>query len=318
MKRIIVVTLFAACVLAFAGCSSSDSASPSNSAASGSSAEGAVTLRLGYFPNITHAQALVGLARGTYSSALGPNVQLKTTTFNAGPAAIEALFAGDIDATYMGPNPAINGYLKSDGEALRVVAGAASGGALLVVRPDANIKSAKDLDGKKIATPQLGNTQDVALRNYLSANGLGAKESGGNVQVLPMQNSDTLNLFMQGDIDGAWVPEPWATRLVKEAGGQKAHVETTQWINANPEEAKKVVNDGIKQVAGAGLSADVVDAAWQHLKFTYDPIASSLRSSADAAYKLGFLTDKPDLSNIYALDTLNKVLQAQNLPTVQS
>ena len=147
-------------------------------------------------------------------------MNLETTTFNAGPAAIEALFAGAIDATYIGPNPAINGYVQSGGDALRIVAGATSGGALLIVRPDAGIEEAADLADKKIATPQLGNTQDVALRKYLLDNDLGAQESGGNVQVIPSANADTLNLFKQGDVDGAWVPEPWATRLIQEAGGE--------------------------------------------------------------------------------------------------
>ena len=358
MRKFVWASFFVALVVAGAACSSDDESTPSTTSGAlnaTAAAEGNVTLRLGYFPNITHSQPLVGLARGTYQEVLGANVKLETKTFNAGPAAIEALFAGEIDAAYVGPNPAINGYVQSEGKALRIIAGATSGGALLVVRPEAGIKEAKDLADKKIASPQLGNTQDVALRNYLAANGLNAREQGGNVQVLPSQNPDTLSLFKQGSIDGAWVPEPWATRLVNEAGGQifvderdlwpnkefvttqlivstdfldehptvvekliKAHVEITQWIKANPSDAKKLVNDGIKQVTSAGLAPEVIDAAWEHLAVTYDPIASSLRSSADAAYKLGFLKDKPDLANIYALDPLNKVLTAEGLPAVQS
>jgi len=313
-----------------------------------------VTLRLGYFPNVTHSQPIVGLGRGTFADKLGSNVKVDTKTFNAGPSAIEALFAGEIDATYIGPNPAINGYVKSGGEALRIVAGATSGGALFVVRPDSGIEKPADLAGKKIASPQLGNTQDVALRAYLLANGLGARENGGDVNVIPTANPDILTLFRKGDIDGAWVPEPWATRLVKEAGGHvflderdlwpngdfvtthlivrteflekhpdvvknflSAHVETTQWINDNPDEAKKLVNDGIRQVTGAALPEEVVNAAWQNLRITYDPIASSLRKSAADAFKLGFLGDKePDLSGIYALDLLNEVLEEEGLPGV--
>jgi len=315
---------------------------------------GTVSLSLGYFPNVTHSQPIVGLARGTYAEDLGPNVKLDTKLFNAGPAAIEALLAGQIDAAYVGPNPAINGYVQSNGSALRIVAGAASAGALLIVRPDRNIKQPSDFVNKKVATPQLGNTQDVALRAWLKSNGLNAKENGGNVTVLPTSNSDTLNLFKKGDIDAAWVPEPWASRLVREAGGKvflderslwpngdfvtthlvvrtsflkdhpdvveslvKANVEITQWIVENPAEAKRIVNDGIKQLTGAALGQEVLDDSWSHMKVTYDPIASSLRQSAEEAYSLGFLgTRKPDLANIYALDPLNKVLAAKGLPAV--
>lgn len=357
MKKLVGLLLISLFVLPFLACAD-DHKKPSpstNSPGQTAAAEANVTLRLGYFPNITHSQPIVGLARGTFTQELGSNIKLETKTFNAGPSAIEALFAGEIDATYVGPNPAINGYVKSEGKALRIVAGATSGGALLIVRPDAGITGPKDLANKKIASPQLGNTQDVALRNYLLTNGLSPQENGGNVEVLPTQNPDTLNLFKQGKVDGAWVPEPWATRLVQEAGGKlfvderdlwpngdfvttqlvvstdflnehpsvverlvRANVDITRWINENPDEAKRLVNDGIKQVTGAGLSTAVVDAAWKNLRVTYDPIASSLRASADAAYELKFLKDKPDLSNIYALDILNRVLQENGLPQVKT
>jgi NitT/TauT family transport system substrate-binding protein len=312
-----------------------------------------VTLRLGYFPNITHAQPLVGLERGTYAEELGPKVTLETKTFNAGPAAIEALFAGAIDATYIGPNPTINGYVQSGGKELRIIAGATSAGALLVTRAAANINTPADFANKKVATPQLGNTQDVALRAWLQANGLKDKDHGGNVQVVPSANADTLTLFQRGDIDAAWVPEPWATRLVQEAGGKVflnestlwpngdfvttqlivrtkflnehpevverlllAHVKTTQWINANPEEAKKLVNQGIKKATNAALPDAVINGAWPNQKVTYDPIASSLRKSADDAFALGYLQSKPDLANIYSLDLLNKVLKNLGLKAV--
>ncbi|MEK7874247.1 MAG: ABC transporter substrate-binding protein [Chloroflexota bacterium] len=324
------------------------------SAGAGAAAPQQVTLRLGYFPNITHSQPIVGLARGTFAQALGPNVKLDTKTFNAGPSAIEALFAGAIDATYVGPNPAINGYTRSDGKALRIVAGATSGGALFVVRPDRGVNKPADLAGKKIASPQLGNTQDVALRAYIKANGLNTKEDGGNVEVVPTANPDILTLFRKGDIDGAWVPEPWGTRLVQEAGGRvflderklwpdgdfvtthlivrteflekhpnvvedlvRANVETTLWINANPKEATQLVISGIRDVTGATLPREQVSAAFQNLRITYDPIAPSLRKSAEDAFKLGFLGNKePDLRNIYALDPLNKVLKEKGLQPV--
>jgi len=294
------------------------------------------------------------LAQGKFAEALGPNVKLRTKTFNAGPSAIEALFAGEIDATYIGPNPAINGYVKSEGEALRIVAGATSGGALFVVRADSGIEKPADLAKKKLATPQLGNTQDVALRAFLLANGLAAKENGGNVSVIPTANPDILTLFQKGDIDGAWVPEPWATRLVQEAGGRvflderslwpegefvtthlivrtkfleqhpdvveallRAHVEVTDWINQNPDEAKSMVNEGIRDVTGAALPTAVLDGAWKNLRATCDPIASSLRKSAADAFELGFLgDDEPDLSNIYDLTILNRILNEEGRPTV--
>ena len=323
-------------LLAATACGGDDDPATTNGDPIATGAAEEVTLRLGYFPNITHAVPIVGLQRGTFGDVLGAGVKLETATFNAGPSAIEALFAGAIDATYIGPNPAINGYAQSGGEALRIVAGATSGGALLVVRPEAGIKEPADLDGKRIASPQLGNTQDVALRKYLLDNGLGAKESGGNVDVLPTQNPDALNLFKQGEIDGAWVPEPWATRLVQEAGGEvflderelwpngafvtthlivstdfleehpatvkkliQASVETTAWINDNPDEAKVLANKGIEEATGAALPAAVIDAAWENLELTYDPITSSLFVSAESAKALDFIDEVPD-SNIYS------------------
>ena len=356
MKKLIGLFLLSAFVLTLAACGDDDEGtSTATNPPGGTQApeEESVTLRLGYFPNITHSQPIVGLQRGTFEEVLGPNVTLETKTFNAGPSAIEALFAGAIDATYIGPNPAINGYAQSDGEALRIVAGATIGGALLIVRPEARIEEPGDLDGKRIASPQLGNTQDVALRKYLLDNGLGAKESGGNVDVLPTQNPDTLNLFKQGEIDGAWVPEPWATRLIQEAGGEvflderelwpngafvtthlivstdfleehpatvekliQAHVEATEWINDNPAEARQLVNKGIEEVTGAGLPPAVIDTAWENIEVTYDPISSSLFGSAASAKELGFIDEVPD-ANIYALDLLNQVLSGKGIPTVK-
>jgi len=173
-----------------------------------------VVVRVGYFPNITHAQALVGRANGQFDKALGAGVQIEWKAFNAGPSAIEALFANAIDMTYVGPNPTVTGYVRSQGEAVRVIAGAASGGASLVVRQGSGIQQASDFHGKKVATPQMGNTQDVALRSWLRANGLKAREKGGDVQVLPITNPDQLTLFLKGQLDAAWAPEPWAARLV--------------------------------------------------------------------------------------------------------
>jgi NitT/TauT family transport system substrate-binding protein len=332
-------------VIGLSGCASAPAAP---------SASGPVTMRVGYFPNITHSQALVGVARGDFQKALGANVTIDSKIFNAGPTAIEALFAGQLDLSYIGPNPSINGYVKSNGEALRIVAGATSGGAAFVVRPAANIAKPEDLAGKKIASPQLGNTQDVALRGYLAEHGFKPKENGGTVEVIPTDNPQILDLFKQGQIDGAWVPEPWATRLIVDGGGTlflderdlwpggdfvtaniivstkflnehpdlvkawlKAHVEVTQWEQQNPDQAKQIVNDEIKRLTGQSLPKAVIDGAWSRLRITYDPISASLVKSADSAFTAGYLKQKPDLSGIYDLTLLNQVLTAQGLPPVK-
>ena len=349
---LLLTLLISAGTLLAAACGGDD-ASTEPTAGSGSP-EKPVTLRLGYFANVTHAPAVIGVADGSFQAELGPDVKLATKVFNAGPAAIEAMFAGELDAAFVGPNPAINGFQRSNGKEVRIVAGATSGGALLIVRPEANINSAKDLAGKKIATPQLGNTQDVALRSYLLKNGLKPKEKGGNVTVLPTANADQLTLFQKGEIDGAWAPEPWATRLILEAGGKvfldertlwpngefvtthlivsakflreypgaverlvRAEVKATQKINADPEKAKEMVNKGIEELTGKALSKATIDGAWKNLTFTYDPIASSLTRSAKDAFEAGLLGRKePDLDGIYQLGILNNVLRELQLPPV--
>jgi len=356
------IALAAALPIAAAACGSgsrpSSTATPNagitTAPADLTTSSGPVTLRLGYFPNFTHAQAIVGLARGTFQADLGPNVTIDSKTFNAGPDEITALFAGQIDIAYIGPSPAVNGYIKSKGEDVRVIAGAVSGGAELVVRAAANINSPADFANKKVATPQLGNTQDVALRIWLKNNGLNAREQGGDVTVIPTQNADTLTAMQKGDIDAAWVPEPWGTRLIQEAGGRlfldektlwpggqfptavviartdflnkrpdvvlnflKAHVETTQWIAANPEEAKKIVNDGLQRLTGKALKQATIDDAWKFISVTDDPTAAAVVTGANNAYELGFLSAKPDLSNLFALDLLNRVLGEKGLAPVK-
>lgn len=312
-------------------------------------------VRLAYFPNLLHAQALVGTANGDFQEAFGDNVELKLITFNAGPSAIEALFANEVDIVYIGPNPTINGYVKSNGEALKVISGSSSGGAVFVVRNDSNIQSASDLIGKKIATPQLGNTQDVALRAYIADAGLEIGEGLDKVNVIPTANPDILTLFQKKEIDGAWVPEPWGARLVQEAGGiiflderdlwpegkfvttnvivntkfleehpdlvekfLNAHVEVTQWINENPEESKTIINSQIKAITGKELPKEALDDGFSRCEITYDPLKESLFSSAESAFSLGFLgTEKPDLSNLYDLTLLNKVLKEKNLQEIE-
>ena len=331
--------------LAFGACSST---STSNNGSS------SITVHLGYFPNVTHAVAIVGVARGTFKNALGANVNLQTTTFSAGPALIEALFANQIDIGYVGPNPAVNGYVKSHGAALRIIAGASSGGALFVVRPGAHIKTAADLANKKLATPQLGSTQDIALRYYLQQNGLKTADKGGNVQIVPTDPANILTLFKEGTIDGAWVAEPWATRLIVEAKAQvfidertlwpdgkfvttnvvvrkqfldqhpdlvqkflQAHVDTVQYILSNPTAAQAIVNSEIKRITGKALTSAEISMAFTNQNITYDPLGDTLLTSSDRAYALGFLgTNKPNLSGIYYLGPLNQVLENKGLATV--
>jgi len=309
--------------------------------------DGVLTIRAAHFPDIVHSQAMVGKARGTFEQMLGPKVKIDWKLFNAGPSAIEALFAGELDLSYIGPNPAINGYLKSKGEALRIVCGAASSGAGLVVRKDAGINCMDDFHGKKIATPQLGNTQDIACRSWLKENNFVLTEKGGDVQVIPIRNPDQLTLFLKKEIDAAWTKEPWVTRLIVEGNGKlfldekdlwpegkfvtahiivstrflkqhrelvkqwiEAHVETTDWINRQPAEAKEVINNEIKRITGKALPLKVLDDAFSRTSLTYDPIKSSLLKSAERAYGAGFLgKQRPDISYIYDLSLLNEVLE---------
>ena len=313
------------------------------------------TIRVGAFPNITHAQAMVGKANGWFDKAMGPAVRVQWTSFNAGPSAIEALFAGAIDMTYVGPNPAINGYVRSNGEALRIVAGAASGGASLIVRNDAGIQGPQDFHGKRVASPQLGNTQDVALRNWLQRNGLKTNDKGGDVQIVPMANSDQLTLFLKKDLDAAWAPEPWATRLIHEGNGRllvderslwpngqfvigllvvntkflkvhpdlvknwiRAHVELTDWINAHPAEAKTLLNEQIRRETNKALPADVLEEAFSRLQVTYDPLHAALNTAAQQAFEDGFLGRQvPDLSGLYDLTMLNQVLAEKKRKAMQ-
>jgi NitT/TauT family transport system substrate-binding protein len=316
---------------------------------------GQTVVRVGAFPNITHPQAMVGKNEGWFEKALGNNVKIEWKSFNAGPSAIEALFAGALDITYIGPNPAITGYVRSNGEALRVVAGATSGGAALVVRNDSGIQKPEDFHGKRVASPQMGNTQDVALRAWLKAHGMKSADKGGDVMVMPMANPDQLTLFQKKELDAAWAPEPWATRLIKEGNGRlflderdlwpkgqfvtahiivstkflkehpdvvknfiRAHVELTQWIGGHLPEAKKMLNDQIQKETGKALSAAVLDEAFGRLQVTYDPLRSSLLNSAHSAFEAGFLgKTMPDLSNLYDLSLLNQVLAEKKLKGVQ-
>lgn len=317
-------------------------------------------VRVGHFPNVTHAQAVIahGLSRqgkGWFEERLGPGVRVQWFVYNAGPSAMESIFAKSVDLTYVGPNPALNAHLRSRGEEVRIVAGACSGGAALVAQPDGRIKAPADFRGKRIGTPQFGNTQDVAARAWLMAQGLRITMTGGDASVIPTANADQLPLFRKGDLDAVWTVEPWVSRLLHEANGRvffeestlwpatggryvtthlisgarflrdqpdlvrrwiAAHVELTRWIAAHPAEAKRILNEEIKAETTRELPPAVLDSAWARLQLTHDPVRASLTKSAEDAHRIGFIREKPDLSRIYDLRLLNEVLRAMKLPEI--
>ena len=300
-------------------------------------------VRIGYFPNLTHATAIVADKEGYFAKHLGAT-KLKVSTFNAGPAAMEALKSGAIDATYVGPGPSTNAFINSGGQALTIVAGAATGGASLVVAP--SIATAADLRGKKVASPSLGNTQDIALRHWLGKHGLKTDlQGGGDVNILPQENAQVVDAFDQKLIAGAWVPEPYATRLVQ-AGGKvlvderdlwpgkrfattvlavrtdflKDHPETvkallaggldaTELIAKNPAKAQQAVADLIAKVSGKPLKSSVIQAAWKKLEFTVDPVSASLLAGAQHAFAAGVLKKEPQLDKLVDLSLLNQLLR---------
>ncbi|MEP7056025.1 MAG: ABC transporter substrate-binding protein [Actinomycetota bacterium] len=331
----------------------STSSTSANESATGGAAWSADKLRLGYFANITHAAPIVGVEKGIYAKHLG-STKLEAQIFNAGPAAVEALFGGTIDAAYLGPSPAVNAFAKSKGEAVRIVAGATTGGASLVVQSGAGIKSAADLKGKTIASPQKGGTQDVALRAYLQKNGVNVGGGKDEVNILATENATTLDQFKAKTIAGGWLPEPWASRLVVEGKGTvlvdektlwpagtfvtthllvstqfltkhpdvveallEAQVETVDWINANKDEAKTTVNAALKNLTGKPLTDEVITRAFDQITVTNDPAAASLGASKDNAVKAGLLKDV-DLKGIYDLTLLNEVLKAAGKPAVDA
>lgn len=330
-------------LLVAAGCGDDDGGSASGGASSGGESGEVATLRLGYFPNVTHAPAVAAVQEGYFESSLEGVAEIEYSTFNSGTEAGEALLAEGLDATFIGPNPAINAFAQTDGEAVRLVAGTTSGGASLVVAED--IQSPEDLVGRTIATPSLGNTQDVALRAWLADQGFSFDDAGGgDVPIVNLDNADTLAAFQDGTVDGGWVPEPWATRLIQEGGGHVLVDEADLWpdgefvtthllvrtafleenpdvvrglieglavgvdfVNDDPAAAQEVVNAGIEEVTGAALPPEVMSASWENLTFTLDPIASSLEKSKDDAVAVGLL-EEVDLAGIYDLTLLNEVL----------
>jgi len=313
--------------------------------------DGLDAVKIGYFGNLTHATALVGNQKGFFQQALGAT-RADYQVFNAGPSEIEALNSGSIDIGWLGPSPAVNGYTKSNGRSLRIIGGSASGGVKLVVNPE-KIKSLKDVEGKRIATPQLGNTQDVAFLNWVAEQGwkVDAQSGKGDVSVVRTDNKVTPDAFKSDSIDGAWVPEPTASKLVAEGGkvlldeaslwpGRKfvitnivvsqkflkehpkaveavlkASVDTNAWINANPDEAKAAANRQLGIDSGKELPADVLDPAWKSIQITDDPLAATLGTEARHAVEAGLLED-PKLKGIYDLAPLNRVLEAKGESTV--
>ncbi|WP_425058203.1 hypothetical protein SCACP_28500 [Sporomusa carbonis] len=310
-------------------------------------------VRIAFFPNITHSQALVGRAEGHFQKAFGDTNVIEWKVFNAGPAEIEALFAGEVDIGYIGPGPAINGYTKSKGD-LQIIAGATDAGAILVTRKDLVLKNAGELSGKKIAVPQFGNTQDLSLRYILQQNGLKEITKGGTVEIRQVENPDIKTLLDKGEIDAALVPEPWGSRLVSEVKANilldatqvwregkyttavvvartkfiqdhpeivekflRAHVELTDYINKNPEKAKELVNAQIKELTNKPLAKDILDASFGRLTVTNDPEKDSVTEFVQLALDAGFIKTKPELKDLFNLTILNKVLKEKGLNEIQ-
>jgi NitT/TauT family transport system substrate-binding protein len=337
-------------ILAGTACSRAERApEPAPTPAAGATA---AELRLGYFPNVTHAPAIIGVEQGLFSRELG-STTLTTQTFNAGGDAVNALLGGSLDATYIGSGPAINAFAKSDGQAVRLVAGATAGGAQLVVKPD--ITAPDQLKGKTLATPQLGNTQDIALKKWLTENGLTAGDGPNDVKIANLDNPRTLDAFKQGSVDGGWLPEPWSSRLVLDAGASVLLDEATLWPNgkfpttvllvrteflqqypdtvrallrghlksidaaaANPAEAKSVVNQGLQKLTGNTLAEPVIDRAFAHIALDPDPLAATFPQLAKDSATAG-ITDQPtNVAGLIDVAPLNTELQAAGRPVVDA
>jgi NitT/TauT family transport system substrate-binding protein len=345
MRKGLLAAGVAAVAMLAAGCSSSTATSGSGSSP--------VVLRLGFLANITHEPALVGLEKGFFAKDLGKNVTLKTTVFSTGTEETTALLAGQLDAAYVGPNPAINAWQKSDGKAIKIISGAASGGASLVVKH--GITAPGQLKGKSLATPSLGNTQDVAVRYWLKQHGLTTTATGGgDVAIKPIKpNSAAVLEFKSGQIDGGWEPEPYATEMVLDGGTRlvneaslwpsgkfvttnlvvtqaflKAHpstvngllkgqIQANSYINGNAAAAAQAANTELTELLGKGLASNVLSESLKYITFTNDPIASSLTTDAQHAVSVGLLKSV-NLSGIYDLGPINKLLQAEGQPQVNS
>jgi len=297
-------------------------------------AQGATSLRVGHFPNITHVQALVARAmerqgRNWFADRLGPGVRIEWYAYNAGPSAMEAIFARSLDLTYVGPNPALNAYARSRGSEVRVIAGAVNGGSALVVQGDSTLSKPADFRAKRIATPQFGNTQDVAARAWLVAGGLRITQTGGDAQVVPTSNPDQLSLFKSKQLDGVWTVEPWVSRLESEAGGKvlveekdaittvlvssvdflarnrdlarrfvAAHRELTEWIRQNPDEAQRLAREELQASFKLAMEPELVARAWARMNITADVTLAAFRSFVTSAQAVGFLRGAPELDRM--------------------
>lgn len=336
----IVVTIVSAVAVAVAVAMIAFGTSASNSSPEN-------TVRVAFFPNLGHSIAIVGTEKGIFAEKLGNQTVIETRLFDSGPQVIESIFANEIDLAYVGPGPAINGFLKSDGKALKILAGAASGGVSLVIHPNSKIESVADFPGKRIAAPQIGNTQDISLRNYLFQNNLKPAEKGGSIYVINVLNPDIFTLFSKGELDAAWVPEPWATRLVQQLGGirlfqekdlwpdqkfsstvlivrseflekhpdivqkwMEAHVQTSDWINEHPAETKLIFNDFLKKKTGKTFPSEILNEAFSNLQITSDPIESSINTFAERANSLGYLgREGYSLEGIFYAEPLNSITE---------
>src|SRR6266567_2396637 len=292
-------------------------------------------IRVGHFPNITHAQGVIAHAlsrqgKGWFEQRLGPGTKMEWFVYNAGPSAMEAIFAKSIDLTYVGSGPALNAYTKSRGEEIRLIGGAANGGAGLVVQPDQNLKAPADFRGKKIATPQLGNTQDISCRAWLTEGGLKITQLGGDVQVIPTQNPDQLGLFKSKKVDGVWAVEPWLSRLEQEASGKviveekevattvlvssvkflseqpdlakkfaQAHAELTDWIVKNPEEAQRLIKAELLEETKSDMTPQVIASAWKRIVFTAETPRPAVEKFMQNSVRAGFIKTAPDLSKLF-------------------
>src|SRR5438132_13356869 len=295
-------------------------------------ASGETKIRVGHFPNITHAQGVIAHAlsrqgNGWFEQRLGEGTKIEWFVYNAGPSAMEAIFANSIDLTYVGPGPALNAYTKANGEEIRLIAGAANGGAGLVVQADQNIKAPADFHGKKIATPQLGNTQDVSCRAWLTEGGLKITQLGGDAQVIPTQNPDQLGLFKQKKVDAVWTVEPWLSRLEQEASGKvivedkdaattvlvssvkflngqrelakkfaQAHAELTDWIAKNPDEAQRLIKAELLEETKSDMSPQLIAAAWKRIVLTAETPRASVEKFMQNSVRAGFIKTAPELS----------------------
>lgn len=348
-KKFVIALSIISILGAFTGCGPNQGSQ--NNASSGKSDSS--TVRVGFFPNITHSQALVGREQGTFQKALGDKTKIEWKQFNAGSSEIEAFLAGALDIGYIGPGPAINGYTKSKGD-IQIIAGATDAGAILVSRKDLPIKDVKELSGKKVAVPQFGNTQDLSLRYLLSQNGLKDKTKGGTVEIVQADNPDIKTLLDKKQVDAAIVPEPWGSRLVKEVGANvildydkvwregkyptaviivrkeflekhadivekflKAHVDLTEYINKNNSEASDIVNKQIKDLTKSSLAKDVLDSAFKRLTVTNNPEKDAAVEMVNLSVTTGFLKQAPDTKNLINLELLNKVLKEKGQSQIQ-